>query len=116
MRPSPHESLLRDRLEELYRAYGPETTASDPIQFLARYEREEDREVVGWIASAFAYGRVQTIQDNVERILASLGTRPARTLDHTPNFRRFGRERLAGFRHRFHSGDDAALLLYAIAQ
>jgi uncharacterized protein (TIGR02757 family) len=108
--------LLKDRLEELYRAYGPETTASDPILFLARYERAEDREVVGWIASAFAYGRVETIQDNVGRLLAALGPRPAQTLDRMRDFRGFGREDLAGFRHRFHSGADAALLLYTIAQ
>jgi uncharacterized protein (TIGR02757 family) len=116
MRLSPREVLLKDRLDLLYRTYGPETVATDPIVFLTRYPHSEDREVVGWIASAFAYGRVETIQENVGRILEVLGPRPARALAEIRDFRRFARERLAAFRHRFHSGEDAALLLYAIQE
>jgi uncharacterized protein (TIGR02757 family) len=112
---SPRERILGDRLEELYRSYGPETVASDPIVFIGRYEAHEDREVVGWIASAFAYGRVATIQGSVARILAALGPRPAETLDGIGSFARFGREALEGFRHRFHSEADAAALLCVIA-
>src|SRR5262249_42195989 len=78
--------------------------------------RDEDREVVGWIASAFAYGRVETIQDNVGRVLAALGPSPAATLDAIEDFHRFGRERLSEFRHRFHGRDDAALLLFVIGE
>jgi len=112
---SPRERILGDRLEELYRSYGPATVASDPIVFVGRYEAHEDREVVGWIASAFAYGRVATIQGSVARILAALGPRPAKTLDGIESFARFGREALEGFRHRFHSEADAAALLCVIA-
>jgi uncharacterized protein (TIGR02757 family) len=113
---SERERLLGDRLEELYRMYGPETAESDPIVFVGRYSEPGDREVVGWIASAFAYGRVATIQQNVARILAALGPSPARTLDGVSDFRRFARERLGGFRHRFHGEEDAAALLLAIAE
>jgi uncharacterized protein (TIGR02757 family) len=117
MRPlSPRERLLGDRLEELYRFYGAETASSDPVIFAMQFERPEDREVVGWIASAFAYGRVETIQTNVGRILSGLGPHPANTLDRIRDFRELGQERLRGFRHRFHSPQDAALLLYVIAQ
>jgi len=113
---SARERLLGDRLEELYRSYGVETAESDPIIFAMRYPRPDDREVVGWIASSFAYGRVETIQANVGRLLSELGPRPASFLDGIRDFRRWGREQLRGFRHRFHSGQDAALLLYVIAQ
>jgi uncharacterized protein (TIGR02757 family) len=113
---SHHERLLGDRLEELYRFYGVETAESDPIIFAMRYPQPEDREVVGWIASSFAYGRVETIQANVGRLLSELGPHPARFVEGVGDFRRWGRERLRGFRHRFHSGGDAALLLYVIAQ
>ncbi len=116
MRLTPRESLLADRLQELYLSYGPETAASDPIVFLARYDRPEDREVAGWIATAFAYGRVETIQEHVGRILDALGPNPARTLAGGLDLRRFVRERLPGFRHRFHSGPDLAVLLHAIAR
>lgn len=109
-------ALLAERLESLYRLYGPETIATDPILFPRRYAASEDREVAGWIASAFAYGQVRTIQDSVERILATLGPSPAAALDAIGDFRAFALEELAGFRHRFHGAHDAAALLYAIAR
>jgi uncharacterized protein (TIGR02757 family) len=113
---SPRESLLAERLEQLYLSYGPETAASDPIVFLARYDRPEDREAAGWIATAFAYGRVETIQQHVGGILDALGTRPAEALAGIPDIPRFVRERLPHFRHRFHSGADLAVLLHVIAR
>ena len=113
---SPRERVLGEKLELLYRTYGAATAGSDPIVFLAPYRDSEDREVAGWIASAFAYGRVETIQANVGRVLEALGPRPARTLDSTEDFAAFARERLAGFRHRFHGAEDAAALLFSIAQ
>lgn len=109
-------ALLAERLESLYLLYGPETIATDPILFPRRYAAPEDREVAGWIASAFAYGQVRTIQDSVGRILAPLGPRPAAALDRIGDFHAFAREELAGFRHRFHGARDAAALLYAIAR
>jgi uncharacterized protein (TIGR02757 family) len=113
---TPREALLADRLERLYQAYGPETAETDPILLLGRYREAEDLEVAGWIASAFAYGRVETIQASVGRILAELGPRPARALDGIRDFREFARDALRGFRHRFHGAEDAAVLLFAIAR
>ncbi|MEP7132394.1 MAG: TIGR02757 family protein [Acidobacteriota bacterium] len=112
---SDRERFLGERLEELYLAYGPETRNSDPIVFVGRYESPADREVVGWIASAFAYGRVATIQTNVAQILAALGPRPSETLDRIEDFARFTAEALPAFRHRFHGPEDAAALLLVIA-
>ena len=113
---SARDRVLGDRLERLYRAYGPETAGTDPIMFLRRYARPEDIEVVGWIASAFAYGRVETIQTNVGRILTALGPRPASALDRIRDFSEFARDSLAGFRHRFHCALDAALLLFVVSR
>src|SRR5476651_1618670 len=86
---SPRERLLGEKLELLYRTYGAATAGSDPIVFLAPYPGPEDREVVGWIASAFAYGRVETIQANVGRLLEALGPRPAEALDGIDDFAAF---------------------------
>ena len=116
MELSPREVLLADRLERLYRTYGPETASSDPISLVSRYTEPEDIEVAGWIASAFAYGRVETILGSVSRVLSTLGPRPARALDGIGDFRAFAREHFEDFRHRFHDGRDAGLLLYAIAR
>lgn len=117
MRALAHSApLLAERLESLYRLYGPETIGTDPILFPRRYPADADREVAGWIASAFAYGQVRTIQDSVGRVLAALGPSPAAALDRIGDFRAFAREELAGFRHRFHGARDTAALLYAIAR
>ena len=113
---TPREALLADRLESLYQAYGPETASTDPILFLGRYRSPEDLEVVGWIASAFAYGRVETIQASVGRILEALGPRPAAALDAIADFREFAGDSLPGFRHRFHGDLDAAVLLFVISR
>jgi uncharacterized protein (TIGR02757 family) len=112
---SPRDRILADRLESLYRTYGPETASSDPIGLVSRFTEPEDLEVAGWIASAFAYGRVETIRGSVSRVLDALGPRPALALDAIRDFSAFARERLTGFRHRFHGARDAAALLYAIA-
>ena len=112
MRPA----TLSPILEALYGRYGPETVATDPIVFPRRYAADDDREVAGWIASAFAYGQVRTIQENVGTLLAALGPRPASALDRIRDFRAFGRQALPGFRHRFHGASDAAALLFAIAR
>ncbi len=112
---SARERALAARLDSLSRSYAAAIDQRDPIRFAASYERPEDREVAAWIASAFSYGRVETILASVGRILAALGPRPARALDRISDFQRFAREDLAGFRHRFHSAQDAATLLYAIA-
>ncbi|MFN2387816.1 MAG: TIGR02757 family protein [Thermoanaerobaculia bacterium] len=113
---SPRGRLLAERLEALYRTYGPETCATDPIRFPRSYATPVDQEVAAWIASAFAYGRVETILANVSALLRPLGPSPARGLAGISDFRRFGLEELARFRHRFHGGRDAAALLYVIAR
>jgi uncharacterized protein (TIGR02757 family) len=113
---SARELALATRLDQLSRSYPAAIEESDPIRFAAACGRPEDREVVAWIAAAFAYGRVETILASVGRIAAVLGPRPANSLDRISDFRRFAREDLAGFRHRFHSAHDAAALLYAIAR
>ncbi|HSS44584.1 MAG TPA: TIGR02757 family protein [Thermoanaerobaculia bacterium] len=112
---SSQDALLGEALEALYATYGPDTAASDPILFLRRYERPADQEVVGWIASAFAYGRVETIQANVERILGALGPEPARAIDRITDFTGFTRESLPAFRHRFHGAPEVAVLLFVLS-
>lgn len=113
---SPRELELAARLDRLSLSYAPAAAQTDPIRSPASYERPEDREVAAWIGAAFAYGRVETILGSVDRILRPLGARPAKALDSVRDFRRFAREELAGFRHRFHSAADAAALLYAVAR
>src|SRR2546427_726069 len=45
-------------LDRLYDGFNLPDSATDPIQIVRRYPRADDREVVGFIAAALAFGRV----------------------------------------------------------
>lgn len=50
---------LRNILDDLYHQFNfKEYIRRDPIEFLHRYKKSEDIEVVGLIASSLAYGRI----------------------------------------------------------
>ncbi len=108
------QALLKRRLENLYRTYDRGFLESDPLLFVHRYSSDEDREVVGLIASSLAYGRVAGIKKSVEKVLAILGDEPARFVG---TFRpRTGGQLFDGFRHRFNVGNDISCLLYFARQ
>lgn len=105
----------RPIFEKIYEDYNRRIYVSpDPLQFLYDYESAADREVVGLIASALAYGRVAQILRSVRRVLEALGEHPAEYL------KRSGRgeydERLAGFVHRFTDGASICCFLGAIGE
>ncbi len=103
---------LRGTLESLYASYGEREIGADPVRLVRAYDDDADREVAGWIASAFAYGQVETILGNVAGLLARLGPSPSRTLrDRAPSA-----EELGFFRHRFHGPEEAAALLFIIRE
>ncbi|MFI5182310.1 MAG: TIGR02757 family protein [Thermoanaerobaculia bacterium] len=78
---SPDLPLLRERLDALRAEWAGKRLESDPLAFPHRYEDPEDREVVAFLASSLAFGRVASIQASLERVLATLGPRPAAFLD-----------------------------------
>lgn len=106
------ESALRGTLEGLYRRYGAEAIGADPVGLVHAYESPADREVAGWIASAFAYGRVETILENAGRLLSRLGPSPSKTLREGI----VAPADLSFFRHRFHGPADAAALLNVVGE
>jgi len=67
----------RERLEALYRTFDHVTSASDPVHIVRRYSAAEDREVVGFCAAALAFGRVASVLQSVESLLAVMGPHPA---------------------------------------
>lgn len=89
-----------------------EYVAPDPLQFLYRYERPEDKEVVGLIASSLAYGKVAQILKSVENVLAVLGPSPSAYL------RAASRDeleaKLGSFVHRFTDGAELTDFLSCI--
>lgn len=108
MTAGPYRKLLDD----LYRRYNRRRYVHpDPLEFLYDYPDLRDRQIAGLVAATLAVGRVASILRSVSAVLGCLGPRPAEFLDAVKPARL--RRLLAGFRHRFFSGDDVAALLLA---
>ncbi len=104
---------LKAELERIYAAYHRRQYVDpDPLLFLYDYEDLGDREIVGLLASALAYGRVAQIMVSVADLLRRLGPSPAGYLDETSPSRL--RRDMAGFVHRFADAEAMASLLGAI--
>lgn len=81
--------------------------ASDPVEFVHRYERDDDREIVALVASSMAFGNVKALRGKVADALERLGPSPATTADDPALVAR----RLAGWKHRVYRASDLAGLV-----
>ena len=80
-----------------------------------RAQREDaDREVVGLLASALAYGNVVQIKRSIAAALEVLAPRPAEAIRRLDP--RAAARRLSSFRHRFNDGRDVACLFFFMRQ
>lgn len=101
------------RLERLYSVWNdPRYIHPDPLEMVRPFRRAEDREIAALLASSLAYGRVNQILKSVQRVLEVMGASPAAYL-RNGSAERFDRD-FSGFKHRFHTGRDLALLLCGI--
>ena len=104
---------LKGLLDRLYKTFDAAFLSSDPLWFVHGFERDEDREIVGLIASSLAYGRVEGIKNSIGKCLDVMGKNP---YDFTLSLRpQKALRRFAGFVHRFNTGEDICALLF-IAQ
>ena len=69
--------LLKERLDALYASFNCVDSATDPIQIVRRFADPADREVVGFCAAALAFGRVASVLQSIERLMAVMGPSPA---------------------------------------
>jgi uncharacterized protein (TIGR02757 family) len=101
-------------LDRLYADFNYADSATDPIQIVRRYTRPDDREVVGFVSAALAFGRVASVLQSIERVLAVMGPAPAAYL------RRFEPRRHApafdGIVHRWTREKDIVALLWILRQ
>lgn len=105
---------LRDSLNRLYEECNiNERLRNDPIEFPHRYTNPLDIEVSGFIASAFAYGKIGLFKPVIERILISCGRSP---YDFILNFTQSkGSRYLKGISYRFSKERDVIGFLYMIS-
>jgi uncharacterized protein (TIGR02757 family) len=61
----------------LYADFNYPDSATDPIHIVRRFARADDREIVGFCAAALAFGRVASVLQSIERLLAAIGPHPA---------------------------------------
>ena len=105
---------MKPALDALYDGFNVADSATDPIQIVRRYGRDDDREVVGFIAAALAFGRVTSVLQSIERVLAVIGPEPAAYV------RRFDPRRdaasFAGIVHRWTRETDIVALLWLLRQ
>ncbi len=100
---------LRRILENIYAKYNHRRLVKpDPLQFLYRYSKRTDVEVVGLLASGLAYGRVRQIEKSLSRLLEYMGKSPS---GFVLAFDSHKRSQLRDFKHRFTTGDDISDLL-----
>lgn len=76
----------------------------DPVAFLHRYTDTKDIEVVGWLASALAYGGIGLFRPVIEQILTLMGRHPCDYLMGFDPVRE--RPRFDGISYRFNKPDD----------
>jgi uncharacterized protein (TIGR02757 family) len=106
------DDILKPALDRLYESFNVPESATDPIQIVRRYERLADRELVAFVASALAFGRVASVMASVEAVCQVLGPAPAAFLNQfDPD--RDGRP-LRGLVHRWTRGDDFVALLWIL--
>ena len=105
---------LKHFLDRLYEEFNYPDSATDPVHIVRRYSRDDDREIVGFVAAALAFGRVTSVIQSIERVLAIVGPRPAAYV------RRFEPRRhgqaFADVVHRWTRGADLAALMWLMRQ
>jgi uncharacterized protein (TIGR02757 family) len=107
-------TALAVRLEHLYGDYNREDSALDPVQIVRRYREPADLEVVGFCASALAFGRVAAVLNTVDTLTRILGPHPAafvRAFDPSAPH-----PELRAMVHRWTRGADLVALLWMLRQ
>jgi uncharacterized protein (TIGR02757 family) len=102
------DEALRRALDEVRARCDVEARReADPVHFVHRYERLEDREIVAMIASSLAFGNVKALCAKIEDALARLGPKVAAAADRPDVVFK----KLSGWKHRVYRDRDLACLV-----
>jgi len=103
---------LKKRLDVLYQTFDRAYLDTDPLAFVHRYSSEADREIVGFLASALAFGNVRAIQASVSALLEVMGESPSAFVARFD--RRLHDSALDGLYHRWIRQEDLAALFVVL--
>ncbi len=108
-------SHLRNRLERIYLQYNKRGYVDpDPLLFLYDYPDKQNREIAGFIAACFAYGRVEQIMKTVAHILGKFTPTPYDYL--MSRAKKDMADDFKGFRYRFASDVHLINLLWGLRE
>jgi uncharacterized protein (TIGR02757 family) len=118
MSPRPHAARrglvdLKPALDRLYGEFNLTHSTRDPIWSVRRFASRDDQEIVAFLASALAFGRVQSVLHTIDAVLALMEGAPAAFV------RRFSPKdagRFAPLGHRWIRGRDLAALVWLLHQ
>jgi uncharacterized protein (TIGR02757 family) len=99
-------------LDRLVAAFARATHVDDPVRLLSRYPDPADREVAAFLAAGLAFGRVRSVINSVESVLAVMGPAPAAFVRRF-SIARDGR-RLRPLVHRWSRGEDLIALVLVL--
>lgn len=100
---------IKNILKKLYARYNHKKfIPPDPLQFVYRYNNPADMEIIAFLSSALAYGRVQQIEKSLTKLFNYIGDSPHKFV---LGFRARRHKQLLGFKHRFTTGEDISDLL-----
>lgn len=104
---------LANALEKMHdRFHLPEYISPDPLEVVFRYRKNQDREIVALIAAALAYGRVQQILVNVDRVLEPMRKSPKQYLVQAT--RKELQKEFKSFQHRWTTSGELISFLLGI--
>ena len=106
--------LLKPTLDGLYDSFNMPDSATDPIQVVRRFSRNDDREVVAFCAAGLAFGRVTSVLQSIQRLVDVMGESPAAFVRHFEPAR--DGKALRSFVHRWIRGADIIALLWVLHQ
>jgi uncharacterized protein (TIGR02757 family) len=95
-------------LKAVYDKYSKHLTGhilKDPVEFIQRYADDREREIAGFLASQFAYGKIETFKAFLEKLFGLMGKSPYRFI------RKGDFSKVRGLYYRFQKDKDITLLL-----
>lgn len=101
-------------LERLTGSYDLSTLDPDPLLVVREFADRRDQEFAAFFAAVFAYGNAKVIVRNTRDLFARMPGGPWAFVARCDAKTRLAR--LSGWRHRLHTGEDAALLASALAR
>ncbi len=82
-----------------------DNSIKDPVLFISRYDDDRDKEIVGFLASQFAYGKIEIFRTFLEKLFGLMGASPYSFI------RKGDFSGVRGLYYRFQKDKDIILLL-----